>query len=109
MIRGCDFCTNSIFTVGARAVYFTMVTGTRGSPIICFPSIPLTAYKTVINQRICLKFYHNEVLCHYKISGENDFIRLFQTEVNNFKNSSILTSRRYVMAAAGRVEKHAIV
>ena len=81
-----------------------MVTGIRGRPIICTPSIPLTAYKTIINQRICLKFCHNEVLCHNKVSVENDVIRLFQKE---FK-SLILTSRRYVMAAMGRVEKHAI-
>ena len=50
------------------AVYLTMVTGTRGSSIICTHSIPLTAYKTIINQRICLYFCHNEVLCHLKIS-----------------------------------------
>ena len=68
VIRECDFCTNCIYTVGARADSFTMVTGTRGSPIICFPSIPLTAYKTVINQRLCLKFCHNKVLCHDMIS-----------------------------------------
>ena len=88
--------------------FFAMVTGTRGSPIICTPSIPLTAHKTIINQRICLKFCHNEVLCHNKVSVENDVIRLFQKEVNNFQGSPILTSRRYVMAAIGRVEKHAI-
>ena len=64
---------------------FTMVTGTRRSPIICTPSIPLTAYKTIIIQRICLKFLcNNEVLCHNKVSVENDVIRLFQKEVNNF-------------------------
>ena len=52
VIRECDFSTNSIYTVGAQAFYFTMVTETRGSPIICFPSIPLTAYQKVSNQRI---------------------------------------------------------
>ena len=109
MIRECDLCTHSIYTFGARAVYFTMVTGTRGSSIICFLSMPLTAYKTFINQIICFKFCHNEVQCHYKISLENDVIRLFQTEVNNFLSSSILTSRRYVMAAAGCVGKRALV
>ena len=35
------FCADFIYTVGARAVSFTMVTGTRRSPIICTPSIPL--------------------------------------------------------------------
>ena len=85
-----------------------MVTDNRGSPIICTPSIPLTAFKTIINQRICLHFCHNEVLCHNKVSVENDVIRLFQKEVNNFKRSPKLTSRRNVMAAMGRVEKHAI-
>ena len=109
MIRECDFCTNYIFAVGARAVYFTIVTGTWGSPIIFSPSIPLTTYKTGANQQICKKFCHNEVLCNYKVSCENDVIRLFQTDVNNFLSSPILTSRRYVMAAMGRIEKHAIV
>ena len=85
-----------------------MVTGTRRSPIICTPSIPLTAYKTIIIQRICLKLCHNEVLCHNKVSVENDVIQLFQKEVNNFKRSPILTSMRYVMAAMGCVEKHEI-
>ena len=78
------FCTDFIYTVGARAVSFTMVTGTRRSPIICTPSIPLAAYKTIIIQRICLKLCHNEVLCHNKVSVENDVIRLFQKEGNNF-------------------------
>ena len=95
------FCTNFIS--------FSMVTGTRGSPIICTLSTPLTAYKTIINQRICLKFCHNEVLCHNKVSVENEVIRLFQKEVNNFLRSPILTSRLYVMAAKGLVENHAII
>ena len=68
MIRECDICTNYIDTVGARALYFTKDKGTRGIPIICSPSIPLAAYKTVAEQRICLKFCPNEVLCHYKVS-----------------------------------------
>ena len=67
MIRECDFCTNYIHTVGARAVYFTMVTGIGSSPIICSPSIPLAAYKTIAKQGICLKFCFNKVLCHYKV------------------------------------------
>ena len=53
MTRECDFCTNSIYTIGARAVYFTMLMETRGSPIICSPSIPLTAYKAVRPKNMC--------------------------------------------------------
>ena len=39
------FCTNFIYTVGAWAVSFTMVTGTRDNSMIYTPSILLTAYK----------------------------------------------------------------
>ena len=58
MIRECDFCTNSIYTVGAWAVYFTMVTGTRGSPIRSSDggnrshnvSLPIILKKTKVGQ-----------------------------------------------------------
>ena len=86
-----------------------MVTGTKGSPIICTPNTPLTAYKTIFNQQICSKFCHNEVLYHNKVSVENDVIRLFQKEVNDLLRTSMLSLRRYVMAAIGRVENHAII
>ena len=51
-----------------------MVTGARGNPIICTPCIPLTAYKIIINNRISLKFCHNEVLFNNKVSVQRHSI-----------------------------------
>ena len=79
----------------------------QSSHLHCY--YPLTAYKTIINQRISLKFCHNEFLCHNKVSVENDIIRLFQKEVNDFLRPPILTLRHYVMATMCRVEKHALI